>query len=36
MADKPLIFISHIAEEAALAQLFKAEIEKEFLDLVEV
>ena len=36
MPDKPLIFISHIAEEAELAQLFKAAIEKSFLNLVDV
>lgn len=36
MPDKPLIFISHITEEAELAQLFKREIERSFLNMVEV
>jgi hypothetical protein len=33
---KPLIFLSHINEEAELAGLFKAEIEKVFLGMIEV
>jgi hypothetical protein len=36
MVDKPLIFISHITEEAELAHLFKREIKANFLNMVEV
>jgi hypothetical protein len=36
MADKPVIFISHISEEGSLAQLFKRAIEESFLNLVDV
>jgi TIR domain len=34
--DKPKIFISHISEEAEIAELFKSEIESAFLGLVDV
>ncbi|MEX1368493.1 MAG: DnaB-like helicase C-terminal domain-containing protein [Nannocystaceae bacterium] len=36
MADKPLVFISHITEEKELAQAFKAMVEHAFLGLIEV
>jgi hypothetical protein len=36
MADKPVIFISHISEEGSLAQLFKKALEESFLGLVDV
>jgi hypothetical protein len=35
-SNKPTIFISHIAEEAEIADLFKTEIERAFLGLVDV
>jgi catechol 2,3-dioxygenase-like lactoylglutathione lyase family enzyme len=33
---KPLIFISHIAEEAALAEIFRRYIEQSFLKLIDI
>jgi hypothetical protein len=36
MPEKPLVFISHIAEEAEVAHLFKEAIETSFLNMVEV
>jgi TIR domain len=33
---KPLVFLSHISEEAELAGLFKAEIERAFLGMIDV
>ena len=36
MPDKPVIFISHISEEAPPVQLVKNQIENSFLDLVDV
>jgi replicative DNA helicase len=36
MADKPLVFISHITEEKELAQAFKAMVESAFLKMIEV
>jgi hypothetical protein len=35
MEEKPLIFISHIAEEAPLAKLFRDKIEQNFLTMVD-
>lgn len=34
--SKPLVFLSHITEEAELADLFKTEIERVFLGMIEV
>ena len=34
--DKPKVFISHITEEAALAEIFKSHIHKDFLGLIEI
>jgi hypothetical protein len=34
--DKPYVFISHITEEAKLAELFKTHIQKDFLGLIDV
>ena len=36
MADKPLIFISHISEEADIAKAFKETIETTFLGMVDL
>jgi hypothetical protein len=36
MPTKPLIFLSHIAEEAQLAQAFRESIEKNFLGMVDI
>jgi len=35
-SNKPKIFISHISEESEIAELFKIEIERAFLGLVDV
>ena len=34
--DKPYVFISHISQEAQLAELFKSQIAQDFLGMIEV
>ena len=36
MMEKPVVFISHIREEAVVARAFKEEIEQRFLGLTDV
>ena len=36
MADKPIVFISHITEEADLARILKKHLEKAFLGMVDI